>query len=250
MEATGLLEQLNYGQKCLLRGLIKLCHPLSGDNSSSERKAHGVDYGGVIENVQVGSKAKKGNSIRTKLGQLFHFDAASSKAGPLKVTGVEDGSDSDDFQPAPLNRPPRPKKKLPVSTATRAVTPPPKSGKGKQPAKRKVKEFRLKVVALPRMMSQIPPPSERHVHEMWIRSTAREEEVAGRIQSVLGWKEKPHYLYAQGKYIRPASLSDVEGADSWDVQSIRALMGSGCLHVVKTGASEATDSDEEVSNDI
>ena len=43
VSAMGLLEQLNYGQKCLLRGLIKLCHPQSGDNSSSERKAHGVE---------------------------------------------------------------------------------------------------------------------------------------------------------------------------------------------------------------
>ncbi len=199
----------------------------------------------MTEKVQhIGSKTKKGISIRSKLGQLFHFNLASSNAGSSKVAGAQEtGSDSDDFQPVPLNRAPRPmKKKSSVSTATRA-------GKGKQPAKRKVKEFRLKVVALPRMMSQIPVPSERRVHEVWVRATSSGDEVAGKIQSVLGWKEKPQYLYAQGKNIRPASLSDVEGADSWDVQSIRALMGSGCLYVVKMGVSEATDNDTEVSND-
>ena len=260
MEATGLLEQLNYGQKCLLRGLIQLCRTQSGDSGSSTRKVHGVDYGAVTEKVQhIGSKAKKGSSTRTKLGQLFRFNPASSKAGSSKVASAakvtsaeETGSDSDDFQPVPLNREMRKrllKKKSVVSTATCAVTPPPKSGKGKQPAKRKVKEFRLKVVALPRMMSLIPAPSERRVHEVWVRATASGDEVSGKIQSVLGWKEKPQYLYAQGKNIRPASLSDVEGADSWEVQSIRALMGTGCLYVVKMGVSEATNSDTEVSND-
>lgn len=99
-------------------------------------------------------------------------------------------------------------------------------------------------------MSRVPSPSERHVHEVWVRATASEDEVSRRIQTVLGWNkaEKPQYLYAQGKNIRPATLNDVEGADSWDVQSIRALMGNGCLYVVKVDMSEATSSDPEVSS--
>ena len=55
------------------------------------------------------------------------------------------------------------------------------------------------VVALLGMMSQIPAPSERCVHKVWVRATASGDGVAGKIQSVLRWKKKPQYLYTQEK---------------------------------------------------
>lgn len=87
-----------------------------------------------------------------------------------KVVSGEPESDLDAFQPVPLTYP----KRNNVSTATHAGTPP-KSGKGKQPLKHKVKEYQLTLVGLPRMMSRVTFPSERHVHEVWARATARNE---------------------------------------------------------------------------
>ncbi len=34
--------------------------------------------------------------------------------------------------------------------------------------------------------------------------------------------------------MRAASLDDVENATSWDAETVRALMGSGCLYVLRT----------------
>ena len=51
------------------------------------------------------------------------------------------------------------------------------------------------------------------------------------------------YLYAQGKNLRKADLSDVENAESWDLDTLRALMGSGALYVVKDPEYESSDSD-------
>lgn len=218
LEATGLLDQLNYGQKCLLRGLVRLCRTESGSSSKDG------DYGKVIEKVKsIRTKGKK-SSIRSKLGQLFRFDPVSTSANV-----EESGSDSDDFQPVALKHPPSSKKRK--TTAC----PPSRKGKHPAPAKRKVKEYRLKVVVLPLTATRIPPPSKKEVYEVWICATANEEEVMGKIQTVLGWgKEvKLQYLYAQGRNIRPATLNDIEGADTWDFDTVRALMGNGCLYISK-----------------
>ena len=144
------------------------------------------------------------------------------------------------------------------SLSSSAVAPHAKSSlfKGKYSAKRKVrkvKEARLKVTLLPKMMSTVPPPKERQIQEVWVPITASEEEVSDRIRSAVGWKadEKPLYLYAQGKNLRPANLTDIEGADSWDIEAVRALMGNGCLYIVKpavpTSPTLNSDSDPEVS---
>ena len=47
-------------------------------------------------------------------------------------------------------------------------------------------------------------------------------------QEAFGWRtsEIPQYMYAQGKNLRVATLSDVDGAESWDFKSGRALMGA------------------------
>ena len=51
----------------------------------------------------------------------------------------------------------------------------------------------------------------------------------------LGWHESKNiqYLYAQGKNLRIAQLCDVENAESWDLETLRVLMGSGALYVLK-----------------
>lgn len=207
LEATGLLDQLNYGQKCLVRGL---CRTESGGSSK------GGDYDKVIEKVQnIRTKGKK-SSIRSKLGQLFRFDPANTSSVAASVQGS--GSDSEEFHPTMLKDPPHSKRR---KKSFSAVGRPP-SRKGKYPAKRKVKEYRLKVVALPQPATRIPPPSEKQVHEVWVCATASEEEVIGKIQTKLGWskQEKPKYLYAQGRNLRPATLNDIEGADTWDIETI------------------------------
>ena len=74
-----------------------------------------------------------------------------------------------------------------------------------------------------------------------------------RFHTAFGWREneKPQYLYAQGKNIRPASLADVQEAESWDVESVHALMGNGNLYVVTMAASVSAASDPETEvNDI
>ena len=51
-------------------------------------------------------------------------------------------------------------------------------------------------------------------------------------------------MYANGHYIRPATLADVEDGSSWDLKTVRALMGGGCLYVSKVIPSADNDSKE------
>lgn len=183
------------------------------------------------------------------MGNLFHFNTgnSTSRSSSSKNADVEEtGNDSDGFHPIPQNSSSRSKKKFLLSNTPRV-----KSEKGKYPAKRKVKECRLKIVILPQIMLQIPPPRKRHMEEVWVPVSASEDELNHRFRTAFGWREyeKPQYLYAQGKSIRPAALADVQGAESWDVESVHALMGNGCLYVVKVDShvSTASDSETEVS---
>ena len=52
---------------------------------------------------------------------------------------------------------------------------------------------------------------------------------------MLGWPnpKSVDFLYAQGKNLRKAELRDVENAEPWDLDALRALMGSGALYVFK-----------------
>ena len=64
---------------------------------------------------------------------------------------------------------------------------------------------------------------------------ATEEDVKQRIKAAVGWKECDNfgYLYAQGKSLRITKLTDVENSECWDFATVRVLMGSGALYVVK-----------------
>lgn len=117
-----------------------------------------------------------------------------------------------------------------------------KSGKGKYPAKgpikRKIKEFRLRVVGLTKMSSKMPVGSlmQAMMKTVWMRENSFADEVTRKICETFSWDHDTstiQYMYANGRYLRKASLEDVENADSWDSEAIRALMGSGCLYVVR-----------------
>ena len=68
----------------------------------------------------------------------------------------------------------------------------------------------------------------------------------------LGWRDPKivQYLYAQGKKLRKAELRDVEDAETWDLDTLRALMGAGALYVVKDPELESSDSDMSSDSDF
>ena len=226
-------ENMNYGQRCLLYGLIKLCPKAVSSPRPSEHVEDSYSSG-VIKSQSLLSCTKK-QGIKQKLGKLFNFEAK-------KPTAVDS---EDEFQP------------LPVYKSLKG-----KGGKGKgvrneqgkcskttSAPKRKVKEFRLRVIPMPSVKSCTPTgtPREYLLKDVWVRTTASEEEVFSKIQQQLGWKhrEKPQYMYAQGRNLRLAVLSDVEGAESWDAEAVKVLMGCGFLYLVKTGG-YSSNSDSEV----
>ena len=55
------------------------------------------------------------------------------------------------------------------------------------------------------------------------------------------------YMYAQGKNLRVATLSDVDGAESWDFESVRALMGGGSLYIVKQVSCVSSSDSDSIS---
>ena len=79
---------------------------------------------------------------------------------------------------------------------------------------------------------------------------ASEEVAKEKVAAVLGWSNpnSVSYLYAQGKNLCKAELSDVEFAESWDLDTLRALMGSGALYVVKNPDLESSDSSDMSSD--
>lgn len=107
-DAAPFMQQLNYGQKCLLRGLIKLC-----------REEDGSSYGSAAS--KAAGLTNKSASIREKIGRLFRCEGSKPGPAPKEVQPTKE------FQPA--------------STYKRKGS----CGKGKGPAKKKVKQMKLKV---------------------------------------------------------------------------------------------------------
>ena len=54
-------------------------------------------------------------------------------------------------------------------------------------------------------------------------------------------------MYVNGRYMRPANLADMENASCWDAETVKVLMGSGCLYVLR-GAVHV--SPEEPEDDV
>ena len=116
----------------------------------------------------------------------------------------------------------------------------------------KVKEIKVKVVGMEYERSSTPVGSDREsmMRNVWIRESANEDEVRWKICEAFDWEpfEDIRFMYSSGRHLRPATLNDVN-ADSWDCETIKALMGNGCLYVAKADLDdkESTDSEKEVS---
>ena len=82
-DGSVLAADLNYGQKCLLQGLIKLvtqaeekttvAGSLSGTSCAAYKK-------GTVSALEMG-QAATAPSLREKLGKLFHFNASGTNPG-------------------------------------------------------------------------------------------------------------------------------------------------------------------------
>lgn len=86
------------------------------------------------------------------------------------------------------------------------------------------------MVLLPKSSQTIPTGKRRDelsvTHQVWINCDASEEVVKNDVAQACGWHpDDVQYLYAQGKNVRLAKLSDIENA--WDAET----MGSGALYV-------------------
>ena len=96
--------------------------------------------------------------------------------------------------------------------------------------------MKLKITALPKMSKRIPKGTycDQPIH-MWINLDASEEQTREKIANLLGWRDPKmvQYLYAQGKNLCKAELRDVKNAETWDLDTLRALVGAGALYVVK-----------------
>ena len=93
---------LNYGQKCLLQGLIKLA--LAGESSNSSSSSN--PYKALsLKGERLASKAKD-PTIQKKLQKLFHFESqrprvsSGDKPGPSSDKSVSnpDNDSGDEFQ--------------------------------------------------------------------------------------------------------------------------------------------------------
>ena len=62
--------------------------------------------------------------------------------------------------------------------------------------------------------------------------------ISEKTADEIGWTdgENMKFLHAQGKNLREAELSDIENADCWDMDTLRALMGTGALYVCNENA--------------
>ena len=214
-DASLFIDQLNYGQKCLLQGLVKLLN--KPESSVKNPYSAGASKAASLSTVN------KSSSLKEKIGKMFHLDTAKK---------------SSEFKPVHSYM----KKSGVKRKASETV-----GGRGKGPMKKKVKQMRFKIVSLPRMLKRTPTGSKRNqlTHHVWINVDASEEEARKRIADELGWQNPKsiEYHYAQGKNLRKAVLSDIENAESWDVDTLRALMGSGALYVVKSPELDSSDSD-------
>ena len=124
-DASLFVDLLNYGQKCLLQGLVKLLNKPqeSAKNPYTSGASKAASLSGTSKNV----------SLKEKIGRMFHFNA------PGDSTGKSSG-----FAPVPS---------LPKAKGKRKVP----EGHGKSgPVKKKVKQMKLKIIALPKMSKRTP----------------------------------------------------------------------------------------------
>ena len=231
-DGQDLCSKLNPGQKCLLRGLISMVQPSTpaGSGSKSGESLYSACSSRLGE-----VRSKRGEvKVRSKINELFNFKS----------------SELDEFQPTPLACRKR------VSSSRKGKDP-----VGKPPrSKRKVKEVILKVVGLPWLRSSTPTGTEREKYfkKVWAQESTSADGIRSQIMRELGWPADQdfRYMYANGRHLRVAKLSDVENSTSWDCETLRALMGNGCLYLCKVHdidkglmSSEVEEEEEGVEND-
>ena len=201
-DAVTLMDSINYGQKSLLRGLVsKLC--------SSEKEKSPYSSGATTSTAL----SNTSSSLKDKISKMFKFNGTLSS--DVTASSLKDVS-----QLAPVEKRTS-KRKAPTST--------------KGSFKKKVKQMRIKIIALPKMITHMPTAANRSrlTYHVWLNHNASEEEIREKIADKIGWTdgENIKFLYAQGNNLREAELSDIENADCWDMDTLRALMGTGALYV-------------------
>ena len=192
-EVDEISTEMNCGQRCLLRGLISTA---SQELPSLYKSTH----------LKVADVSTKGKNLRTTLGKLFNR---------------KPNEHTESVALGPNNSKRKGKGKYPM----------------KGPVKRKVKEYRLRVIRLSKECTTTPTGPEREslMKDVWVRECGQANELSKKICDAFCWEETTtvQYMYANGRFIRPATLKDVENAEDWDVETARALMGSGCLYVTR-----------------
>ncbi len=216
------MQSMNCGQKCLLRGLVRAACSSKDDTDNAYKAA----------TSKASEAVAKSRNLRATLGKLFNRKVESDD--------LNDAGSSSDFQPSPQLRKRSSKGKYPM----------------KGPVKRKVKEYSLKVVGFKYLPTSTPAGAlkESMTKTIWAREGSNAEVMEDKIKEAFGWSKsyKLKFMYSSGRHLRPANLRDVENSDSWDLPTIKALMGSGRLYVTRyvpspgsdDGVSDLDESDE------
>ena len=97
-DVKALVDKLNYGQKCFVQGLVKLC-------TEAQKDAKANPYSvGIGKAHLVGSKARSG-TLREKLNKMFHFSSKNGGESSSSKIATEPSSQpttDDEFTPVPL----------------------------------------------------------------------------------------------------------------------------------------------------
>ena len=219
------MSQLTYGKQCLLKAIVEA---LLEDSKSVVTAFDSSTYtSGAKKAVSLSNKT----NLKDKLVKLFHFQS-TGRSGSKDQS--KDYEDLDDFEPMPCYSS---KGKGKRSCKRKGA----EISKGST-SKRKVKQVILSVVGLQKFCSRTPTGSARSqlMQDVWLNSKASEEVVREKIGKTFGWEDSKgiQFLFAQGKSLRMASLSDVENSSSCDLETVKVLMGTGALYVVKPQVDE------------
>ena len=145
-DASLFVDLLNYGQKCLLRGLVKLLNKQEAQVGESSRNPYST---GASKAASL-STVSKSSSLKEKIGRMFN----------LNIPG-ERQEKASEFEPVSSFS------KAKKFGAKRKAS----EGRGKSgPVKKKVKQMKLKIIALPKMSKRTPTGAYRNqlTHHMWI----------------------------------------------------------------------------------
>lgn len=226
-EAKELFRELNYGNRCLLHGLVDICKKAQQPTMVTS----------AISTAKSLARPKAG--VRSTLRSLFR------KKERISNVSSEDEDSLSKFNPTSDPMKPAGGKKRSRPLNDRGKYPP---GKGKI---RKVPETKLKVVLLPKFSTTTPTSSERSksLSDVWIPKYATASQVKECIQRAFSMPKDSdfRYLYASGKNLRYAVIKDIENAREWDAAAVKTLQGSGFLYIVMVSLEEDGEEDEGIT---